>query len=236
MKLAIASLLLACVSAGTSACLAQVEVAGGVTVVSAPKVSATIEIGQVAILRAKAPSYWSYTDFQDYPEFEGGSVLVIPSGTQPRIIKVEAVHTVAGGGKPTGEKWYVEVVDHRPTPPDPKPPKPDDPPKPTPILPGPGLKVAVVYESADLAKLPTAQRSLITSVPVRNYLNSKKATYRFFDPDEDFSADDAVWKAAAARPRASLPWIIISSETSGFEGPLPADEKSLMELLKKYGG
>lgn len=125
----------------------------------------------------------------------------------------------------------------------PKPPPHVDPVEPAPI-PDKGFRVLIVYETSDLAKLPAAQTAVLTSAEVRGYLNDKcvagpdgkNKEWRVFDKDTDVSRESKLWQAAMKRERKSVPWIVVSNGTTGFEGPLPANIADTLVLLKKYGG
>lgn len=131
-----------------------------------------------------------------------------------------------------------------PPPPDPKPPGPD--PRPDPIvpppIPGDGLRVLIVYESADLAKYPPAQNAIFFSNKVRTHLDTRCARgpdgktpeWRQYDQNADLKNDSQLWKDAMARPRKSLPWMIVSNGKTGYEGPLPADVENTIILVDKY--
>jgi len=107
---------------------------------------------------------------------------------------------------------------------------------------GDNLKVLVVYETEDLTKQRFVS-DIIASPIVRNYLRSKARrpdgteNFRFFDQHTTFSscAPDGFCKAMQ-RPRASLPWVIISNDKTSFEGPLPAGVSDFLKLLRSYGG
>lgn len=127
-----------------------------------------------------------------------------------------------------------------PTPPGPTPPTPD-PDNPAPI-PADGFRVLIVYESADLSKLPANQQSALFSRKVRDYLDSKcvqdgqTKAWRVWDKDIDVVAESRLWQDAMKREKKTLPWIIISNGKTGFEGPLPENADKTLELLKKFGG
>ena len=124
-----------------------------------------------------------------------------------------------------------------PVPPEPTPaptPKPTPAPTPAPI-PGPGLSVLVVYDSAQLSTLGKGQVAALYSQAIRNYVRAKGSA-RFLDKDADTTKDAQAWQDAMKRPRQSLPWIVVSNGTAGFEGPLPATEADTLALLKKFGG
>jgi hypothetical protein len=134
-----------------------------------------------------------------------------------------------------------------PTPtPTPGPPTPGPtPPTPTPApIPAPGLHVLMVYESGELSKLPPAQLSVLYAKSIRDYLQAKcpvgpdgkTKEWRIWDQNTDASGDAPVWRDAMKRPRTSVPWIIVSNGTSGYEGPLPASIDEALKLLKQFGG
>ena len=122
-------------------------------------------------------------------------------------------------------------------------PAPPTPPGPAPI-PGDGLRVLIVYETADLSKLPRAQANILTAAEVRAYLNAKCATgpdgrtaeWRIWDQNVDTAAEAPTWRDAMARKRDKLPWLVISTGKAGYEGPLPAAVDDTLKLLKHYGG
>jgi hypothetical protein len=108
----------------------------------------------------------------------------------------------------------------------------------------PAFRCLIVYESADLSKLPPAQLTAITSAAVRDYLNAhcvagpdgKTKEWRVWDASVNTSNESATWQKVMARPRKSIPWITIGNGKAGYEGPLPPDVNSTLELLKRFGG
>jgi hypothetical protein len=126
-----------------------------------------------------------------------------------------------------------------PTPPGPTPPGPG--PAPTPAA---GLRVLMVYESADVSALPAAQQAVLYSKSVRDYLRAKCAAepggwkaFRIYDKDVDLAAESAEWKALMSRPRKQVPWVVIADGPKVlYEGALPATVDEALALLKKYGG
>ena len=121
------------------------------------------------------------------------------------------------------------------------------------IVPGPspiplaGFRVLFISESedsSDFSAMPAAQRDIFYSPEIREYLNThcvkgpdgKTADWRVIDPDASFSSEEQRWKDAAQRPRKNIPWLIISTGKTGFEGPLPANVEDTLKLLKKFGG
>lgn len=145
-------------------------------------------------------------------------------------------------------EWKVErrTIDVSASPP----PVPPVPPGPTPIPPGPvpipdaGLRVLIVYESADLTRLPKEQSSILTSQTIRQWLNAhcvlgpdgKTKEYRLWDQNVDPSGESKVWQDAMKRDRKSLPWLIVSNGQKGFEGPLPGTIEETLKVLRSIGG
>lgn len=148
---------------------------------------------------------------------------------------------------------YGEVnvtVGKGPKPPDP--PGPDPTPDPTPI-PAEGFRVLMVLETFENSGLPSSQIAAINSQEVRQYLNAKCAKvnnwpeWRLYDKDiakdSKWASESSIWKDAMARDSIKkaiaenkLPWILISTGKTGYEGPLPKTTTELMALLKRFGG
>lgn len=155
---------------------------------------------------------------------------------------------VAVGASATGEQarvsFVVPIGNVPPTPPGPTPPVPTPPgPTPAPPIPLAGLRVLFVFESEDLSRYPVGQLAALYSGEIRSYLAAKCAKAvdgtperRFWDQNIDTTGAAPHWQAVMQRPRTTLPWLIISTGTTGYEGPLPATEAETLELLKKYGG
>ncbi len=157
----------------------------------------------------------------------------------------------------------VEAVGPQPPPPVPDPfppPPPPPPPPPSPSVPIPhaGFRVLMVYETGETSKLPQAQIAILTAKEIRDYLKAKTVIgpdgktreFRIWDKDLNVAGDHAIWREAMKRQeqganpltndltgkRTTLPWIMISDGTRGFEGPLPKTVEETLALLKQYGG
>lgn len=106
------------------------------------------------------------------------------------------------------------------------------------------IRVLVVLETADAGKLPKEQSAALLSTDVRSYLNShcvleadgKTHAWRIWDKDVNPSQEAVYWQKAFARPRKSLPWLVVSNGRQWSEGALPKDKDALLTLLRKYGG
>lgn len=127
-----------------------------------------------------------------------------------------------------------------PVPPPPGPgPQPPGPQPPAPIA-EPGFRVLIVFESEDKQKYSLETQSILYGISVRSFLNDKcvkengTPAYRMYDKDTNVSNELEVWKKAMARERKSMPWVVISNGTTGFEGPLPNTPTEFMELCKRY--
>lgn len=107
---------------------------------------------------------------------------------------------------------------------------------------GKGMRVLIVEETANRSKLPGEQAAILSSGLVEDYLNahcvkeeSGKPAWRIWDKDTSTTNEAKFWQDAMQRKHDSLPWIIVSkSPGRGFEGKLPLNVDSTLELLKKY--
>ncbi len=103
---------------------------------------------------------------------------------------------------------------------------------------GSGYRVLFVVESG--VALTSSQREILYGADVRAFLNTTcinvegTPDWRLLDPDTKFTDPSHRFSKALARPRASLPWIIISNGATGYEGPLPADKAAALSLLRQY--
>jgi hypothetical protein len=135
------------------------------------------------------------------------------------------------------------VVVVPPTPPTPPTP-PEPPPSPSPVADA-GLRVLIVHETDAFGDLPAGQREIIGSnAPgsVREYLDTHcikvngEPERRILDKDQPdgLARESTIWQAVWKRPRASIPWIVVSNGKEGFEGPLPLTPADCLALIKKY--
>jgi hypothetical protein len=114
--------------------------------------------------------------------------------------------------------------------------------EPTPPAPIPaaGLRVLVVYDESKRADLPPAQGLILTSARLRDYFmancvkSGDKEEARIWPSDTETTNESKVWQDAFKRERKSLPWILISNGTTGYEGPLPATVDDTIALIDKY--
>jgi hypothetical protein len=152
---------------------------------------------------------------------------------KPGLVRVQAIGI--DDGKPAFELFRVKVEGVTPVPP--QPPTPPEPPTP-PVPPVAKLTVLIVEESSRRSALPASQIAAMTSPEVRGWLNDKCGVngWRLIDKDTDVSKASEWWQQAMAVPRTGLPWIVISSATQAYSGPLPATVAEVLALLKKYGG
>jgi hypothetical protein len=166
--------------------------------------------------------------------------LTGPAGSYK--VKLRAIRFDKDGR--THVETATAVVSIGTPPPGPTPtPEPDPGPPPVPApIPLPGLRILIVEESKERAKLPRAQRLIILGKPMRDYMDAKcvrevetnQAGWWILDKDVDTSAMPKHWRDAMKRPRTSIPWLIVSNGRTGYEGPLPASVPDMLDLLKKY--
>ncbi len=116
------------------------------------------------------------------------------------------------------------------------PPTPDVDPKQAAPIPVPGFRVLIVFEQQ---QPHTGEvNAILYGKKTAAYLEATcvggRAGYRIYDQNTPMLADLDLWKNAMARPRTSVPWLLISNGVTGFEGPLPKTESEFLELCKKY--
>jgi hypothetical protein len=147
------------------------------------------------------------------------------------------------------ERRQLSDVVPQPMPPTPE---PSPTPTPTPTPPEPvkpfididGVSVLMLFESADLGKMTKEQAAIPWSPRLYKYLDSvcakhpmhNQKAYMVCDKDLDLNLDSPQFAAAQKRPRTSIPWAIISSRNGNYEGPWPADDLAMIELVKKTIG
>lgn len=226
---------------------AALVLTGAVFAGDPPKIDPEVKAkpGRMLKLNASSPTPVRWINTNDaadlIPDSNGKTAIFFP--TVPGRYKI-AVYTSDATGP--SEPAYCVVVVEGDTPPKPEPkpdPKPDPDVKPAPT-PGKLKAALIVYESAELSKLPAARQSILYAAPVREYLNKvtptsadgKTKEWRIFDKDVDLSNAPEVYKKLMTKSRDSLPWIYIDDGGSGYSGPLPDDTDKTLELLKKYGG
>lgn len=101
-----------------------------------------------------------------------------------------------------------------------------------PLIDGEGLHVLIV---ADKLNLPRAQETAIACDELRGWVSDHHALFHVWAPNQDTTSEAPEWQAAMKLPRESDPWLIVSMKGKpNFNGPLPADTKSLMDVLRKY--
>lgn len=185
----------------------------------------------------------------------GPGLHVIPydNGRKVHICGTPGTHMLMeANADPEGKAWQhfytIGIMEGGPDPapdpePGPTPPTPDPTPDPTPTpapIPEAGFRVLIVYESSEMTKYPIETQVILAGADVREYLRMncvKEGTtpgFRIYDADIDTTHDSKVWQAAMARPRAQIPWLILSNGKTGYEGPLPKTPTEFLDLCKKY--
>jgi hypothetical protein len=166
-------------------------------------------------------------------EFKEGDVWPLTVSTVTVTFDFRLTNAPSPGPVPPGPGPTPVPPGPTPVPPGPVPPAPE----PNPMPGVQGLHMLIVYESGDLGKYPAAQVNSWQSKAVFDYLAAKGKNWRVWDKDVDPSGDAPKWQAAFARAKGkTLPWIVVSNGTTGYEGPAPKDAAELLALLKRYGG
>lgn len=136
-------------------------------------------------------------------------------------------------------RWDDETVTVTvgPAPPGPGPVPPGPTPGPAPID-GPGLRVLMIREAS--ATLPQPIADVMMAPEVRAFLSANcvkvdgQPDWRMIDPDDTFTDPNHRFAKALKRPRASLPWLIVSNGSGGYEGPFPATVQAMLDLLRSF--
>lgn len=188
-----------------------------------------------------------------YPEVPAGAVILW--GKKAGTAELSAWGVVGGKPKKLLTKPFV-VSGEGPRPP----PKPDDPvvPKPKPDEPKPdgsspfaeaGNRCLIVFDSTVTTR-PVAQNSILYGKAVRDLLNqlcvqgpvnekdgsgNVMKEWRIFPANTDVSLVRPVFKTAFAK-KGGADWIMLGNGTTGYSGPLPANETEALALIKKYMG
>jgi len=83
----------------------------------------------------------------------------------------------------------------------------------------------------------------MASLGVRMYFTQKNAVWRIWDDDYtdqqiggESQEVQQLYKRAVSESKGKRPWIVLGNKTGSESVELPADEVSLMALLKKWGG
>ncbi len=130
--------------------------------------------------------------------------------------------------------------------------KPPVDPAPRPATPA-ALRVLIVAETADPARLTPAQYAVVYGAQARADLNARCAVgpdgktreWRIWDPDTVLTelppAEAAAWSALMAKPRAGLPWVVAvdaadPAAAARYSGPLPPDAAAFAAALKAWAG
>jgi hypothetical protein len=86
------------------------------------------------------------------------------------------------------------------------------------------------------ATLPRQQSLVVGAKGWQEYVASKGGQWRVLGPEAEFTLGTGEpWKSALARPRASMPWLVIGSASGGAEQPLPADPDRMLEVCRQWG-
>jgi hypothetical protein len=191
---------------------------------------------------AKAQFLWDISEGAQFVEAGGTLYVWAPPGTY----KVRLTSIDFDSKKIERASFTFTVSGKAPVPPGPNPPGPDPPgPKPTPApIQRPGLHVLILYDAED-TQLPKGQRNILEGKQVRDWLEANTVqdpdipswkTYWIAPHKTDVLKMPKVWQDAFNRPHASIPWVIISNGTTGFEGPLPNSPAEFIALAQKYVG
>lgn len=103
-----------------------------------------------------------------------------------------------------------------------------------------GLHILIVEETADRGKLPVSQVTQIAGLKLLLWAKEHckdvdgQPAIRRWDKDIPLEFESKVWRDAMARPRESLPWLLVGDGKMGFEGPLPLKIEDTLKILEGF--
>lgn len=205
---------------------------------------ASVKPGKAIRLKVEGASEGSAVvwDFdEDNLDLEEAGDRLIGSGNPGTYrIKCRAIMLTKDGKTKVETARFTLTQEGQPKPP--PPPVPPDPPAPP--TPAGALRVLVVYEAADLPKMPAGQRAVLFDQKVRGALKDRtdKAGpdgrgWNIWDKDLDASGADKFWRDALKRARPKVPYVhLFKGEAAVYEGDLPATSEEMVNLVTKYAG
>ena len=199
--------------------------------------------GDLLVIKVQATGnaafFYDARDFPPMKSYQNDKTLVLTT-LKPGLY---SVNVVLWDDRRIEQVLLDVAGDVPPVPPGPTPPGPE-PPGPTPIPKG-ASRVLIVYESADLPKMPPMQQAILFAQSIRTYLDAKckpgpdgkTKEWRIWDKDVDVSKESAIWQGAM-RAVPNVPWIRILDDSGVVvhEAILPADVPAALALLKKHFG
>ena len=78
----------------------------------------------------------------------------------------------------------------------------------------------------------TEQLNVIQSQVWRDYVKDHGGEWRVLDPDADISEDKDWVRELSTVPRTVAPWIVVSSRSGGYSGPVPKSIDAMLEIVK----
>ncbi len=135
-----------------------------------------------------------------------------------------------------------------PNPPGPQPPVPPNPPNP-PNPPSPDKvvnpRVLILYETAEVTKMPAAQQAVLQGKTVRDALDTKLPispdgkthNWRMWDYDVSAANEHKQWQDLMAKKptKDKLPYVFIAGDNGvAYEGALPGTPEDFLTLMNKY--
>lgn len=195
----------------------------------------------------KAALIWDVNDEDRADADEGGGRLTFtgPPGVYKVKLREITFDAAAGAAKVRTARLTVTIGDPPPVPPVPPGPVPPGP-TPDPAAPfagTPGLRVLILYESADLTRVTPEQMLVLFSQSNRAFLDAvtpagpdgKTHEWRMWDKDVNAAGEAKVWQDALAKFKpASTPWLLVGNGTAGFSGPLPGTVAEFQAVVTKY--
>jgi hypothetical protein len=191
------------------------------------------------VTSAKAQFLWDVDGGADV--VEAGDTLYVWAA--PGTYKVTLTAIDFDAKKVERASFTFRVTGEQPRPPPGPDPGPGPGPGPAPPAPKGDLRVLVVYEEQEARDYPKEQHSILYGKKFHDALNArtplnpttKRHEWNVWDKDTDVKSMPKAWQDLMARPRKSLPWIVLAGDDGVFhEGPLPKTPAEAISLVDKY--
>jgi len=100
-------------------------------------------------------------------------------------------------------------------------------------LPNTGPHVLVIEETEDRRDLTAAQLEILTSTPLREWLDNRGIESRFWDQNANVELESEWFRKAMNLERDSLPWMVVADGNKGVSKPLSPTVEDFKREVEK---
>lgn len=95
-------------------------------------------------------------------------------------------------------------------------------------------RVLVIYESAEMAKLPASQIDVISGPKLRGWCQDHGWEFKSWDEEIPILQADEAWQRALNVERTDTPWMVFSNGQSGDSVPLPMSADDAIAKVQEH--